>query len=158
MRKNKTTLLFFLVFAILSGPAIHFSNPVTAILVLFFWLAAAFFSLVIVVVGLFSNKFQLWYLIGFLPFLVGYSYGTTIRNYKHDKAVRLNLQIEDYKTKYSKYPQNLSDLNAAFSLSGLTYRANEDLTNYSIEYLMDQFNREYYKSDSKEWGTLGWND
>jgi hypothetical protein len=42
--------------------------------------------------------------------------------------------------------------------SGLTYTTNNDFTNYRIEYLMDQFNREYFDSKSKSWSTLGWND
>ena len=72
--------------------------------------------------------------------------------------MKLNIQIERYKIVYGKYPKNLIDLNSKIELRGLTYSTNKDFTNYRIEYLMDQFNREYFDSESKSWGTLGWND
>jgi hypothetical protein len=144
--------------AILLGIAAHFANPLTAAILLILWLASALFSLVAIVNGLFSKKFRFWYLIGFIPFLIGYTFENGVRNYKHKKAVNLTLQLEHYKMKTGRYPENLSKLSTKIQITGLTYSTNTDRTTYRIEYLMDQFDRAYFVSESKTWGTLGWND
>lgn len=158
MQRIKFKMFLIILIAVLLGIAIHFTNPVTAILLLIIWIAATIFSIAAILIGLFSKKFRLWYLIGFLPFLVGYGFETGVRNYKHNAAMKLNIQLERYKIEYGKYPKNLINLNSKIELRGLVYSTNKDFTNYRIEYLMDQFNREYYHSESNSWGTLGWND
>ena len=151
-------MLIIIFVAVLLGIAIHFTNPVTAIILLIIWIAATIFSIVAILIGLFNKRFRFWYLIGFLPFLVGYGFETGVRNYKHNETMKLNSQLERYKIENGKYPKNLINLNSKIELKGLTYSTNKDFTNYRIEYLMDQFNREYYDSESNSWGTLGWND
>lgn len=129
-----------------------------AVVVLILWGAAAVSSLILIIAGIIKRKFRFWYLVGFVPFLAGYTFETGIRKYKHEKAVKLNAQIENYRMEHGKYPAQLTDMKTGIELSGLVYSTNGDLTSYRIEYLMDQFNREYFESKSKSWGTLGWND
>lgn len=158
MRRFNLKFPLLLLAGIILGFVIHYSNPVMAIIILIVWFLAALFSLVLLVNGLVKKKFRLWYLIGFIPFLIGFSFETGVRNHKHNEAVKLNIQIEQYKIEHGQYPKNLLDLNSSISLSGLTYVPNSGLTNYRIEYLMDQFNKEYFDSELQKWGTLGWND
>ena len=162
MQRSKQMInLKFLLLVLLSvvlGLAIHFANPATALVIFFLWAVAAFSSLTAIVTGLFRKKFRLLYLIGFLPFITGYGYESVSRHFAHEKAVKLNSQIERYRSEHGKYPGNLYSLDSTIRLSGLIYTTSSDYTNYRIEYLMDQFNREYFDSKSKSWGTLGWND
>lgn len=158
MRSVNLKVLLLVLFSLLLGVAIHFSNPATAVIVLFLWAAAAVSSIIVILIGLFHNKFRLIYLIGFLPLVVGYGSETVTRHFAHETAVKLNTQIERYRSEHGKYPGNLDSLHSSIRLSGLIYTTTSDYSNYRIEYLMDQFNREYFDSKSKSWGTLGWND
>lgn len=158
MRRYNLKYPLLLLAAILLGLLIHYSNPFMALIILMVWFLAAIFSFVVLLKGLVKKKFRLWYLIGFVPFLIGFSFESGIRNHRHDEAVKLNIQIEQYKIEHGQYPKNLLDLNSRISLSDLTYIPNSRLTNYRIEYYMDQFNREYFDSELNKWGTLGWND
>jgi len=92
-----------------------------------------------------------------MPLLVAYGTSATIRYYKHSKAVQITKQLEKYRIKHGYYPKELPQATTIL-LKGLEYEPDSNLLNFHMEYLMDGFNREYFDSVDKEWGTLGWHD
>ena len=158
MRKDNLKITVAFIIASLLGLLLQFSNPVQVLLVMGLLLLSGFFSLVILVIGLFTKKFRIWYIVGLVPIVVAYSFTTLIRHYKHKKAVEINAQLELFKKEYGKYPKDLMQIKNEIEIDGLKYSTYSSDTNYDLEYLMDSFNREYFDSKSGEWRTLGWND
>ena len=96
-------------------------------------------------------------LIAIVPFLSAYGTSTAIRSLRQSKADEIKAQLEDYHRKRGQYPADLSHA-TTITIKGLRYIPSASRTGYYIEYLMDGFNRRFYNSETKEWGTLGWND
>jgi hypothetical protein len=158
MQNKKLKTFLIILSAIFLGVAIHFANPFYAIIILIFWAFAVLASIVLIVIGVVGRKFRFLYLTGFLPFVIGFIFETGIRNHKHKKALAQIEQIKSFKIKNGRYPNDIKDINTTIEITGLVYSVNPTGTNYRIEYLMDQFNKEYFESDSGTWDTLGWND
>ncbi len=158
MPKNNIKTIVAIILAFFFGFALHFSNPVIALLVMALLFLLAFFSFVVLSIGLFSKKFRVWYIIGFIPLLVTYTFETGIRHYKHKKAVAITTRLELFKKETGRYPKDLQQIKNDIEINGLKYSPDSSLTNYNLEYLMDAFNREYFSTWSGNWGTLGWND
>jgi len=156
--KNRLKTSLVILFTVFLGISIHFADPLLSLFILGLWGVLFFFSLATLTIGIFSKKFRFWYLIGFIPFIVGYSFETGIRSYKHNKAVEITSQLEFYKKEKGIYPKDLILIKDEIEIPGLKYYTNPQQTNFRLEYLMDQYNREYFDSESNKWGTLGWND
>jgi hypothetical protein len=156
--KSQTKQLVLLLLAILLGAYFQYTNPITAILFMILSIVLVLVTVTLLVIGLFNRKFKMWYLIPIVPIIVAISYSSSIRAYKHRQALSITESLEQFKGKYGAYPVNLGKLNNKIELSGLNYLTDSTFQEYEIEYLMDEFNREFYNSNTKKWDTKGWND
>lgn len=156
--KSQIAQLILLLLAILLGAYFQYANPITAILFIVLSIVLVCVSVIFLAIGLFNRKFKTWYLIPIVPVIVAVSYSSGIRAYKHQRVLSITKSLEQFKDKHGVYPVNLDKLNDKIELSGLHYSVSNTFQEYQIEYLMDEFNREFYNSGTKKWGTMGWND
>ena len=154
---NKTKSFIILAVAILLGMSIQWVDPFFSILLVFTWGMAFICSVIALLSGIFSKRFRIWYLLGFVPFVSGYLFMTGIRDYRHRKAVDIVGRINMYAKERGRLPDSLIQV-TGIRISGLRYSTDTSHKRYHLEYLMDQFNREYYDSKSNRWRKLGWND
>jgi ABC-type multidrug transport system permease subunit len=156
-RENRITISSFAI-AIVAGCLIQVANPMLIIILAIIYFAAVFFSFVVVVIGIFSKKFRVWYLIGLVPLLTALSVLAIARNVNHKKAEKVVSQIEIYRESTGRYPTDLKQIGNTFEIKGIEYYFDSTNSSYRIEYPTDNVNREYFDSANNEWGTLGWND
>lgn len=152
----KTIIAFIIAFPL--GLLLQFSNPAQALLIIVILIISSFFSLVVLVIGIFSKKFRVWYMIGLVPIIVAFSFSKVVRNYKHKKALAIKTQLELFRKANGKYPKDLTQIKNIIKIDGLKYSTYSSDTNYELEYLMDEFNKEHFDSNSGKWSTSGWND
>jgi len=150
--------IIVIVIGILIGVMIQFTDPFTTVALIFYVGISSLFSIGLLISSIFLGKESFkWALITSTPFLFLFVITSVIRDYKHKKAVVITSHLENFKKRNGHYPGTLSNA-SEITLSGLTYEAINNLEDYKIEYFMDGFNREYFDSESNEWGTKGWND
>jgi len=106
----------FLVLAILLGISLQFANPVIAISLIMLIVVLFILSIAFLLIGLFSRKLTFWYLIQLVPLLVGYGTMTSVRWYKHRKAVEIVNKLADFKKQNQSYQTSLKQNIATLKL------------------------------------------
>jgi len=104
-KMNKTKSFIILAVAILLGMSIQWVDPFFSILLVFTWGMAFICSVIALLSGIFSKRFRIWYLLGFVPFVSGYLFMTGIRDYRHRKAVDIVGRINMYAKERGRLPE-----------------------------------------------------
>ena len=137
---------------LLIGVALQFVENIVVVIFLFLLLfLAAFSSICIVVVGLFSNKFKLIYLLGFVPLIFTLALGSTLRHLKFRKAITLQQELNSYKELNHKFPNSLQELSSTYLDSKFVYRPYNDRTEYEMKYAINGISKMYFDTKEGEW-------
>jgi hypothetical protein len=162
---GKKSLAILLFLALLSGVALPYVEHPAVVLLLFWgWGVTALYSTGVLLSGLLAREKETLVLgltclgSAAIFFFGGFSFDGWLRHGKHQTAQSLVMDLEAYHAREGRYPEQLSALGKPYRLEGLSYSVHPVKRTYYFEYLMDGFNREYYDSAYRKWGTLGWND
>jgi hypothetical protein len=156
--KAKDTETLIIGLAIFAGLLFPFLNVLGSLLFLFLFAFLSLMSVGFIICSIFLGRKSLKVgIIGLIPILIGFGLTTLIRRYKHNKAEEIKVELNASFIKNGRYPDSLSS-ELKNHLNGLYYEPLNNNKEYRLEYLMDTYNREYYKSEGDRWGTLGWND
>jgi hypothetical protein len=147
-----------LIIYILIGVSFQYTDPFNFLCLFFLSCLILLVSIGLLINDLFNRKFNVWYLTGFVPILVGIGFMFFVRDVKHKNAMKICTEIENYHQVKGYYPKSLEEIDNKIEITGLFYSVDSSGSNYWLEYLMDGFNHEFYDSKSKAWGSLGWND
>lgn len=162
---NKRKIIILLIVSIALGLTTPFAN-VLLFLFLFLKLFLSIVliaSVVIIVTGLTGNrKILKWGFAGLLSVclfsITSFGLETYIRSHRQETAKAIISDIEKFKFANGTYPTTIEQIKIKNSINGFNYYSYDSLKHFRIEYLMDGFDRQFYDSKNKVWGTLGWND